>query len=84
LTAGNPIPDIDQRQMWLALFCIVTTAIPNFVDTLLRSRKEEKDSDPLLDAINFALDLDGKPEDEWTRYEKRRMRKLSERISRLG
>jgi len=89
MTAGDPIPDIDPRRMWLALFCIVTTAIPNFVNTLLRSREEEKNlshhySDPLLEDINFALDLDGKPEDEWSRYEKRRMRKLSERISRLG
>lgn len=89
LTAGNPIPDIDPRRIWLALSCIVTTAIPNFVDALLRSRKEEKNlshhySDPLLEDINFALDLDGKPEDEWSRSEKRRMRKLSERISQLG
>ncbi len=41
-------------------------------------------TDPLLENISFALDLDRKPEEEWSPYEKRRMRKLSERISRGG
>jgi hypothetical protein len=39
-----------------------------------------RDRHPLLEDISFALDLDGKPEKEWSRYEKRRMRRLSERI----
>jgi len=86
LTAGDPIPDLDPRQLWLIMCSIVTVPIPNFVDKLLLSREKEesdRDTDPLLKAIHFALDLDGKPEEEWSRYEKRRMRKLSERISRL-
>jgi hypothetical protein len=89
LTAGDPIPDLDPRQLWLIMYCIVTVPIPNFVDKLLLSREKEedfsdRDTDPLLKDIHFALDLDGKPEEEWSRYEKRRLRKLSERISRLG
>ena len=89
LTAGDPIPDHDLRQAWLALFCTVTVPIPNLVDKLLLSREKEedfsdRDTDPLLKDTHFALDLYGKPEDEWSRYEKRRMRKLSERISRMS
>jgi hypothetical protein len=87
MTAGDPIPDIDPRQLWLALFCINTTPIPpDFLDTL----SQEKDilcgndplyNDPVYKDISFALRLDGKPEEEWSRYEKRRMRKISERFS---
>ena len=40
LTAGDPIPDIDARWVWLAQFCIVTTFIPNFVDELFRARRK--------------------------------------------
>ena len=34
--------------------------------------------DSLLEDIGLALDLDRKPEREWSAYEKRRMRRLSE------
>jgi hypothetical protein len=88
MTAGDPIPDIDPRQLWLALRCIITTPIPDFLDKL----SQEEDilsycgndplyNDPRYKDILFALRLDGKPEEEWSRYEKRRLRKLSERFS---
>ena len=87
MTAGDPIPAIDPRQVWLALRCIITTPIPDFLDKL----SQEEDilsycgndpfyNDPLYEDIVFALRLDRKPEEEWSRYEKRRLRKLSERI----
>ena len=88
MTAGDPIPDTDPRQLWLALFCIITTPIPDFPDKL----SQEEDilsycgndplyNDPLYKDISFALRLDRKPEEEWSRYEKRRLRKLFERFS---
>ena len=87
MTAGDPIPLIDQRRLWLALRCVITTPIPDFEDMLSRDEEEEpshRDKVPLHDFyedILFALRLDGKPEEEWSRYEKRRMRRCSERIT---
>jgi hypothetical protein len=88
MTAGDPIPDNDPRQLWLTLFCIMTVGDPiqAFENRLSREKEENRShraNDPLLKDIFFALNLDGKPEEEWSGYEKRRMRKLSERISRL-
>jgi hypothetical protein len=89
ITAGVPIPDLDPRRLWIILFCMMTGPIPDLADTLLRKDEETREdeeirSDSLFQDICFALDLDEKPEKEWSRYEKRRMRKLSERISRLS
>jgi hypothetical protein len=85
MTAGDPIPEIDARQLRIALFCMITIPIPDSWDDI--SLEDEENSyrrnDPLLDDICFALDLDEKPEEKWSRYEKRRMRRLAERISRL-
>jgi hypothetical protein len=54
----------------------------------LNREKEEIRSycanDPLLEAIFFALDLEGKPEEQWSSYEKRRMRKLISRLKANG
>ena len=82
LTAGDPIPDIDPRQLWIAQFCILTTFIPNFADELSRAEDENlyhRCSHPLIEEIFFILDLDRKPEEEWSPHEKRRVRKFSER-----
>ena len=60
--------------------------IKAFEEGLSREKEENysrRDKDPVVEYICLALDLDGKPEEEWSGYEKRRMRKLSERISRL-
>ena len=86
MTEGDPIPDLDERRLWIILFCMITVPTPDFPNNLSREDEEVRshlENDPLLKDLVFALDLDGKPEQEWSRYEKRRMRKLSERISRL-
>jgi hypothetical protein len=85
ITAGDPIPDLDPRRLWIILICVMTEPFLN-VDDLFR--KDEKvrsqwERDPDLQDIMLALDLDGKPESKWTTYERRRMRNLSEWISRL-
>ena len=87
MMAGDPIPDLDPRGLWIILFCKMTVPIPNFADTLSRGHEKTREdeeicSDPLQD-ICFALDLEKKPEKEWSRYENRRMRTLAQRISRL-
>ena len=88
MTAGDPIPDNDPRRWWLDLICITMAGDPikAFEEGLSREKEENysrRDKDPVVEYICLALDLDGKPEEEWSGYEKRRMRKLSERISRL-
>jgi hypothetical protein len=89
LTAGDPIPDRDPRQLYLAYLDVLATRIPIDREMLLLSRSEleiladDGYRDPLLDDIKFALDLDAKPVEEWSRYERRRMRKLSEWIEKL-
>jgi hypothetical protein len=82
ITAGDPIPPRDARWLWLGLFCIVTPFIES-VDELLSEDEEANKNNPLLKDISFALDLDKKPKEEWSDYEKRRKRVLSKRISRL-
>jgi hypothetical protein len=87
MMAGDPIPELDPRRVWLILFCMLTDPCLDFERKLSRGDEEhcsDRDKDPLLEDISFSLDLDGKPEEEWSRYEKRRMRKLSDRISRLS
>ncbi len=87
MTAGDPIPWIDSRRLWLAVHCKITTPIPDFEDLLSWDEEEEpshRDKVPLYDLyedILFTLRLDGKPEEEWSRYEKRRVRRLSEWIT---
>jgi hypothetical protein len=88
MTAGDPIPNNDPRQLWLILFCNMAVGDPIQALEARLSREKEEDcshcaNDPFLEAIIFALNLDGKPEEEWSGYEKRRMRKLAERISCL-
>ncbi|MGA7452501.1 MAG: hypothetical protein WBW73_14845 [Rhodoplanes sp.] len=85
IMAGELIPDLDARRLWIALICIITKPFLDFAEL---SREDEdirsqKDTDPLLEDIGLALDLERKPEGEWSAYEKRRIRRLTERISRL-
>jgi len=83
MMAGDPIPDLDPRRVWITLFCMRTEPIPDFADILSREDEEIRSHrDPLVEDISLALDLDRKPEKEWSRYEKRRMRKLAEWLSR--
>jgi hypothetical protein len=80
ITAGDPIPALDPRRLWIILACKIMEPIPN-VDDFYRKDEEvrsrcERD-DPLLRDIFLALELDRKPESKWSTYERRRMRKLS-------
>jgi hypothetical protein len=84
ITAGDPIPDLDPRRLWIIVACMITVPFPN-VDDLCRKDEEvsQCERDPHLQDLLLALDLDGKPESKWSTYERRRMRNLSEWISRL-
>jgi hypothetical protein len=86
MAAGDPIPDSDERRLWLLLFCMITEGgtFADYGDSLFQVDEEIRSPGAEvhpLDDICLALDLDRKPESEWSRYEKRRMRKLSEWIS---
>jgi hypothetical protein len=85
ITAGDPIPNLDPRRLWIIAVCMITVPFPT-VDDLSRKDEEvfsQRKRDPHLQDILLALDLDGKPESKWSTYERRRMRNLSEWISRL-
>jgi hypothetical protein len=86
MAAGAPIPDSDERGLWLLVFCMITDGgtFADYSDSLFQVDEEipsHSGEVHLLDDISLALDMDRKPESEWSRYEKRRMRKLSEWIS---
>jgi hypothetical protein len=80
LIAGDVIPRIDTRQVMIALL-----SIPPPINLPV----EEPDPQPsgpdslLYQDIIFALELGDKPEEELTRYERRRMRRLKAAIDRL-
>jgi hypothetical protein len=83
MTAGDPIPDNDDRQWVLAILSVSRDPIPDFEEIISREDEEYRGKDPLIKDFFFARALDGKPEEQWSRYEHRRMRQFSERISRL-
>ena len=95
MTAGAPIPKIDWRQVWLAYFCVVRgkkgDAIQAFKDRhSFEEEQEEKftsTGNPLIDEMNRALplvsEIDARPDREWSPREKRHMRRVTERLSRL-
>jgi hypothetical protein len=81
MTAGDPIPRGDERQMMIAL-----SAVPCPSSHQIKADSESqlpRPCPPLVRDIEFALDLGDKPEEQWTRYERRRMRQLEQRIARL-
>ena len=90
MTRGDAIAVSDERFLWLALFCMVTDGGPfpdpvHFEETLAQEA-EAINSHPdrdLIEQMRFALDLDKKPIEEWSRHDKRRIRKLSERFCQL-
>ena len=84
MTGGDPIPNADVRRLWIIPSCMIT--VPP-LSKLLHKREDEEissdlESDPFSEDLLLFFDLEGKPEQEWSRYEKRRMRRLAERISR--
>jgi hypothetical protein len=60
--------------------------IEDFEDCVFGESEEiyHPEGNSLLGDIMLALDLDEKPEKEWSRHEKRRMRRLSERLEEKG
>jgi hypothetical protein len=85
IMAGEPIPDVDARRVWIALVCIITKPFLDFAELFREDEdiRSQTDTDPLLEDIGLVLDLERKPEGEWSTYERRRIRRLTERISRL-
>ena len=85
MTAGNPIPGDDLRQISLVAGSIgpPRDGIPDVVDVLARAEGNPSgDGGTILDDIPFIISLDEKP--EWSAYEKRRMRKIVRRLSRAS
>jgi hypothetical protein len=85
MTAGHPIPASDERWLWIIPACMISCADFNVAEKN-RFREAEKtihrEKDKFGDDLLLYLDLENKPEEEWSRYEMRRMRKLMERINR--
>lgn len=86
MTSGEPIPNIDPRQVYIAYNCVVGTgdAIQALRDSFSGAKGEElsKTNDPLVDEMIWASDLLEKPEEEWPPHERRRMRKHISRLMR--
>jgi hypothetical protein len=87
MTAGEPIPKWDARRLWIIMNCQITVPMPD-VEELISQRQEERarmkrdrsDTDKtLIDGLAF---LDLMSEKELSRYQKRRIRKLHERLSK--
>ena len=91
MTAGAPIPNIDWRQVWLAYFCVVSGSGDPIKDRhSFEEEQEEKftsTGNPLIDEVNRAQplvsEIDARPDREWSPREKRHMRRVTERLSRL-
>jgi hypothetical protein len=85
ITAGDPIPESDSRRLWIVLFCMITEPFPELEDLFREDEgtRSHCEMDRLLQDVFLALDLDRKPKSKWSAYEKRRMRKLFQRISCL-
>ena len=87
MTAGDPIPDLDPRRLWIIEFCMLLEGEPVDLARCPAGESEEiyyPDRNSLLGDIMLALDLDKTPEKEWPRYQKRRMLRLSERLEEIG
>jgi hypothetical protein len=82
MSAGDPIPKYDARQVEIAIVA-AAIALP-FSQIEYDPYAEPEPEPPLprsLQLITLALELENKPEHEWTRYEKRRMRELERMIA---
>ncbi len=75
MSAGDPIPELDVRQVEIAVSSIALPFSQIEYDPYAEPEPEPP-LPPFARLLLLALDLENKPEDEWTRYEKRRMREL--------
>jgi hypothetical protein len=86
ITAGDPIPSDDWRQTWLIGFCMVKEG--DFVQAVNERFSADEESIPstgdvLLDEMLWATAIaDERTIDELPPYEKRRVLKLLDRVSR--
>jgi hypothetical protein len=85
MMAGDAIPRLDARRLWIVMNCMITVPFPD-VDDLSRTAEQvgsQCEGESHFQDLLLALDLDGKPESKWSNNERRRMRNVSEWISRL-
>lgn len=86
ISAGDPIPDSDPRWLLIMLFGMITVRFPNF-EVLFREYEKNRSPPGARDESNELLEFLAKsamePDSEWSDWEKRRVRKLSDRIIRL-
>ncbi len=75
MMAGDPIP-IDWQRLWLAYFILVGPILDDDNPSQEKEEDLSRNVKDIRDDFHFALDLDRKPEEEWSPYEKRRMRKI--------
>ena len=84
MTAGEPIPARDDRWLWIIPACMITCHDFDVAEKILFREPEKnihRKKDKFVDDLLLFLDLENKPEEEWSSYEKRRMRKLIERLN---
>jgi hypothetical protein len=85
MTAGEPLSASEWA--WITFACM--TPCPDFdIAQKFLFREADKNIGPEIDKFGedllLFLDLETKPEDEWSRYEKRRMRKLLDRLHAMA
>jgi hypothetical protein len=83
ISAGDAIPDADPRQLWIAVVCMITVPIPDDeeIDRINEKYRVQCEENPHLQDLLLCLELEEKPESEWSPYERRCMRRLLKRIS---
>lgn len=88
LTDGDPIPSHDPRRIELAICGAMAQLkpIPNFLELLCQAVEQEffPKRNPFADDVAFVIDLEQKPEEEWSPYEKRRRRRIIDYMEREG
>jgi hypothetical protein len=83
ISAGDPIPDFDLRWLVISLRCMMTEPFPS-LEELSRQHEKERSSQGRheLELLEFAAQSEMKRDSEWSDCEKRRVRKLCDRIVR--
>jgi hypothetical protein len=85
MSAGDPIPDSDLRRLWILLFCTITVPFLDIeeIGREDRSVRSHRGQDSHLELFHYLVESHGKPDSEWSDYDRRRIGKLSERVRRL-
>ena len=81
MTAGEPITRYDRRQLVLAILSVGSPQgeIPDFSDL---PSEEAQNLSPVFEDLCLAISLEEKPKQEWSAYERRRMRRFVRRVTR--